>query len=104
MAKPFRARLLEVTVTAQEPTLWKWDISEHGREVMYGYETSRETAQIEGDSALFRLFSEGQRQSCDQPRAEPDNRISEIAPNRTGWKWIAAQPGFRTFRLSCLAR
>ena len=61
MAKSYRARLLEVTVRAQEPTLWKWDISEHGQEVMYGYETSREAAQIEGDTALFRLLSEGQR-------------------------------------------
>jgi hypothetical protein len=60
MAKSFRVRLLEVTVMAQEPAVWKWDISEHGREVMYGYETSRETAQIEGDTALFRLLSEGQ--------------------------------------------
>ena len=60
MAKSFRARLLQVTVTAEAPTLWKWDIAEHGREVIYGYETSREAAQIEGDTALFRLLSEGQ--------------------------------------------
>jgi hypothetical protein len=60
MPRSFRARLLEVTVTAQAPTLWKWDIAEHGLEVMYGYETSRETAQIEGDTALFRLLSERQ--------------------------------------------
>jgi hypothetical protein len=58
MARTFRARLLEVTVTAQRPTLWKWDISEHGMEVMTGFETSRETAQIQGDSALFMLLSE----------------------------------------------
>jgi hypothetical protein len=60
MPKSFRARLLEVTVTAQAPTLWKWDIAEHGPEVMCWYETSRETAQIEGDTALFRLLSERQ--------------------------------------------
>jgi hypothetical protein len=58
MAQPFRARLLEVTVTAQQPTLWKWDISERGVEIMYGFETSRETAQIRGDNALFMLLSE----------------------------------------------
>jgi len=58
MPEPFRARLLEVTVTAQQPTLWKWEISEHGLEVMFGFETSRETAQIQGDSALFMLHSE----------------------------------------------
>jgi hypothetical protein len=58
MAQSFRARLLEVTVTAQQPTLWKWVISERGLEVMYGFEKSRETAQIQGDSALFMLLSE----------------------------------------------
>jgi hypothetical protein len=58
MAQPFRVRLLEVTVTAQQPTLWKWEISEHGLELMCGFETSRETAQIQGDSALFMLLSE----------------------------------------------
>ena len=47
-----------MTVTAQQPTLWKWDISERGLEVMFGFETSRETAQIQGDSALFMLLSE----------------------------------------------
>jgi len=57
MAQPFRARLLEVTVTAQHPALWKRTISEHGLEV-HGFETSRETAQIQGDSALFMLHSE----------------------------------------------
>jgi len=60
MAQSFRARLLEVTVTSKQPTIWKWDIAEHGLEVMCGYETSRETAQIEGDTALFRLLSERQ--------------------------------------------
>lgn len=58
MAQTLRARLLEVTVTAQRPTLWKWDISEQGMEIMSGFETSRETAQIQGDSALFMLLSE----------------------------------------------
>jgi len=58
MAQPVRVRLFEVTVTAQQPTLWRWEISEHGLEVMFGFETSRETAQIQGDSALFMLLSE----------------------------------------------
>ncbi len=55
--KPPRVRLLEVTVTAQQPTLWKWHISERDLEIMRGYETSRETAQIKGDTALFKLLS-----------------------------------------------
>jgi hypothetical protein len=57
MAKHPPIRLLEVTVTAQEPTLWKWHIAEHDLEVVHGYETSRESAQIEGDTALFKLLS-----------------------------------------------
>ena len=55
-----RVRLLEVTVTAEKPTLWKWHISESDLEVMHGYETSRESAQIEGDTALFKLLSVAQ--------------------------------------------
>jgi hypothetical protein len=60
MAQAFRARLLEVSVTGQKASQWKWDISEHGLEIMYGYEKSRESAQIQGDTALFELLSEGQ--------------------------------------------
>jgi hypothetical protein len=47
-------------VTGQKASQWKWDISEHGLEIMYGYEKSRESAQIQGDTALFELLSEGQ--------------------------------------------
>lgn len=55
--KPSYARLLDVTVTAQEPTLWRWHICEHAVEVKHGYATSRETAQVDADSALFKLLS-----------------------------------------------
>lgn len=58
VAQSFRVRLLEMTVTAQQPTLSKWDISERGLEVMSGFGTSRETAQIQGNSALLMLLSE----------------------------------------------
>jgi hypothetical protein len=57
MATRPKIRLLEVSVTAQEPTVWRWHISEHDLEVLHGYETSRESAQIEGDTALFKLLS-----------------------------------------------
>lgn len=57
----YRARLLEVIIAAVEPTLWKWRVCEHGEEIMIGFETSRETAQIEGDGALFMLLAEDQR-------------------------------------------
>jgi len=56
MAKRPHVRLLEVTVTAQEPALWKWHISESDIEVMHGFEASRESAQIEGDTVLFKLL------------------------------------------------
>lgn len=59
MEKPSRARLLDVEVVAQEPGLWKWSVSEWDIEVAHGYATSRETAQIDGDSALFELLSVG---------------------------------------------
>jgi hypothetical protein len=54
-------RLLEVTVTPQEPTLWKWCISESDVEVAHGYANSRETAQIDGDTELFAMLSVGAR-------------------------------------------
>jgi hypothetical protein len=57
MNKSPAVRLLEVTVTAQKPTLWKWHISEAGIEVAHGYAASRETAQIDGDTQLFAMLS-----------------------------------------------
>lgn len=61
MAKQSRVRLLEVTVIAQnEPTRWKWHISEGGLELVHGYATSRETAQRDGDSVLFTMLSASQ--------------------------------------------
>ena len=59
MAKKSNARLLDVTVIALEPTLWEWRVYEGDTPLMTGFETSREIAQIEGDSALFRLLSVG---------------------------------------------
>lgn len=56
MGKPSYHRLLEVSVVALEPTRWEWQVCEGTKLVMSGYETSRETAQVEGDSALFYLL------------------------------------------------
>ena len=44
-------------MTALQPTLWKWGLSEHDYKIMHGYETSRETAQITGNTALFKSLS-----------------------------------------------
>jgi hypothetical protein len=59
MTKKSYQRLLEVSVAAIAPTQWEWRVSEGEATVMSGYETSRETAQVEGDSALFFLLSSG---------------------------------------------
>jgi hypothetical protein len=53
--------LLDVTVKSIRPVLWKWQVCGRDAEVSYGYETSRETAQIAGNGALFRLLSKGIR-------------------------------------------
>lgn len=37
MKSHFTPRLLQVTVTAHEPTLWKWHITEADVEVAHGY-------------------------------------------------------------------
>jgi hypothetical protein len=57
MANSPSVRLLDVDVTALEPTRWKWVISDKCLEVSHGYATTRETAQIEGNHALFALLS-----------------------------------------------
>ena len=67
MAKKSHPRLLEVTVFPLEPTRWEWRVYEGDTPLMTGFETSRETAQIEGDSALFRLLSVGSHPK--RPRA-----------------------------------
>jgi hypothetical protein len=56
MAKFLRTRLLEVKVQALLPEKWEWQVCQSGELLMSGYETSRETAQIEGNSALFYLL------------------------------------------------
>jgi hypothetical protein len=59
MAKKPPARLLEVAVVCLEPTRWEWRVYEGDTPLMVGFAPSRETAQIEADSALFRLLSAG---------------------------------------------
>jgi hypothetical protein len=57
MAKKSYPRLLDVTVTQLEPTRWEWRVCERDTLLMTGLETSRETAQLKGDNALFHLLS-----------------------------------------------
>ena len=51
-------RLLEVSVESTEPARWRWLVSDRANEIASGYETSRETAQVKGDTTLFELLSE----------------------------------------------
>jgi len=60
MAKLRRIRLLEVNLIALKPDRWEWRVCEGETPIVIGFENSRETAQIEGDNALFKLLSEGQ--------------------------------------------
>jgi hypothetical protein len=46
-------RLLEVKVISIRPDYWEWQVCDSDRALVVGYATRRETAQIDGDSALF---------------------------------------------------
>jgi hypothetical protein len=59
MAKLRRIRLLEVNLIALKPDQWEWRVCEVETPIVIDFENSRETAQIEGDRALFRLLSAG---------------------------------------------
>ncbi len=50
-------RLLEVSVAAVEPVRWKWCVLHGGNEIAAGFESTRETAQREGDAALFQMLT-----------------------------------------------
>jgi hypothetical protein len=56
MAKFLGTRLLEVKLIALPPEKWEWQVCESDTLVMSGHKMSRETAQIEGNSALFYLL------------------------------------------------
>jgi hypothetical protein len=79
MAKKSHPRLLEVAVAPLEPTRWEWRVYEGDTPLMTGFETSRETAQIEGDRALFRLLSVGFRQmNPKRPLGDSDQLAKSI--------------------------
>jgi hypothetical protein len=59
MAQSYRPRLLEVKVISLKPDRWEWQVCDDDTSIAVGYETTRETAQIKGDSALFLLLSKG---------------------------------------------
>jgi hypothetical protein len=57
MAKLRRIRLLEVRVVPVKPNDWEWQVCEGETPIAIGFATSRESAQIKGDTALFKLLS-----------------------------------------------
>ena len=59
MPKAPRLRLLEVNLIPLKPDRWEWQVCDGERPIAMGYETTRETAQIKADSALFILLSAG---------------------------------------------
>lgn len=50
-------RLLDVAVSQSGQGRWKWNVSDGTTEIAAGFETTREAAQTQGDSALFALLS-----------------------------------------------
>jgi hypothetical protein len=48
--------MFEVKLTAVKPERWEWQVCQSDELIMSGYAASRETAQVEGDSALFLLL------------------------------------------------
>jgi hypothetical protein len=67
-------RLLDVAISSSTATRWKWSVCEGPTEIACGYETSREAAHKEGDSALFALLDQPQMTNC----PEAIRRLIEI--------------------------
>jgi hypothetical protein len=59
MAQSYRPPLLEVRVIPLKPDRWEWQVCDDDTPIVVGYETTRKTAQIKGDNALFLLLSKG---------------------------------------------
>jgi hypothetical protein len=49
-------RMLDVRLIPLLPQKWEWQVWEDDTLLMSGHETSRETAQLEGNGALFYLL------------------------------------------------
>lgn len=56
MAQFTPMRMLEVRLVDLLPQKWEWQVWKDDELQMSGHETSRETAQIEGNGALFYLL------------------------------------------------
>lgn len=57
MAKKLYQRLLEVEIFHLTPTQWEWRVYEGDTPLKTGLAASRDVAQTDGDTALFRLLA-----------------------------------------------
>jgi hypothetical protein len=57
MAKRLYQRLLEVEIFHLTPTQWEWRVYEGDTPLKTGLADSRDVAQTDGDTALFRLLA-----------------------------------------------
>jgi hypothetical protein len=59
MVEISRAHMLEVSVTADRPPRWEWQVSFNGEMLANGFEDGRIEAQFEGYNAMFLLLAAG---------------------------------------------
>ena len=57
MGKKLYQRLLEVEIFHLAPTQWEWRVYEGDTPLKTGLAVSRDLAQTEGDTALFRILA-----------------------------------------------
>jgi hypothetical protein len=54
-----RSRILEVSVTADRPPRWEWQVTFNGETIANGFEDGRIEAKFEGYNAMFLLLAAG---------------------------------------------
>jgi hypothetical protein len=54
-----RSRVLEVSVTADRPPRWEWQVTFNGEMIANGFQDGRMEAKFEGYNAMFLLLATG---------------------------------------------
>lgn len=65
MAENTRPSLLEVTVNADRPPRWQWQVIAGGEIIANGFENGQIEAQVAGYRAMFKLLAAGWPPSTD---------------------------------------